>query len=62
MRSWSIAVGIILRLIPICYLTLQAQNSNRLSPALMQINRGGKLVLHMGAFVGDQLVDPRVAR
>ena len=52
----------ILELIPICYLTVHPQKSTRPSPALMQFSRGGKPALHKGAFVGDPLEDPLVAR
>lgn len=57
-RSGSIAVGKILRLIPICYLTVHPAQL----PEPHLISRGGKPALRKGAFEGDQLEDPQVAR
>ena len=56
--SWSIDMCKFLQMISICYLAVHP--AQRAEPDL--INRGGKPALHMGAFVGDQLVGPLVAR
>ena len=56
--SWSIDMCKFLQMISICYLVVHPDQ--RLEPSL--INPGGKPALHKGAFVGDPLEDPLVAR